>query len=706
MKPQLGDTIIHRYVLVSPLREAPGIQVWKANDQVLDRYCQLFIVTDASAVEEVNGAASLLVTAPEHRCTPILHIHHPEDGAVIVVTEFDPGVCLTDYLDDPDHGTVGYDAIRSIVGDTAYTAQHLLENGVEHHALGTDTIRVSADGIQFADTPVSVMYQDMDADIADRSVEERLVYQVASVLYRLLTHTPYTGAADALDALPEDTPYEFRLICARGLRIGDQEPLVSLRELMALLGSWVTVPELGDRFSFPTQQGRASIELAEFRTVADDQLIDDSDIVSDRAAHDDTPAAETLPDNDASATDESDESEPAETSSPRAISRMAGIAAAGAAAGSTLKNLWDKGKELLDEGIDSGHHDETAADPFTSYPAVPAVDPDSKLTVPIDVSAVRDREPVNPFEETSRIPIINADGTVASNASDQALEQEQSVPDGSVPPSFTPKQVVRAEDLDNDDVADATLFGRFTTKTVAIVAAAVLLVVALLATMHALSSNSDPLLQQESGQAWPEFDPNVVPFGNEGDDDQSEDGDQQGDESKPAEDQQGDQSDESKGDQSDEGDKSDDESKPAEDDQQNKVDAKQEEEERKVVTDDKQVSAMPEPRHENNTAFNIESRYFIDAPGQNGYGYAIHLSEPQDVYRMTITIRTSGGKGYIRANTADPTNGEQIAEFSFAEGGTTEVKFDKLINTQDLLLWVPIEDLPQGQLYIDNIEVF
>lgn len=147
MKPQLGDTIIHRYVLVSPLREAPGIQVWKANDQVLDRYCQLFIVTDASAVEEVNGAASLLVTAPEHRCTPILHIHHPEDGAVIVVTEFDPGVCLTDYLDDPDHGTVGYDAIRSIVGDTAYTAQHLLENGVEHHALGTDTIRVSADGI-------------------------------------------------------------------------------------------------------------------------------------------------------------------------------------------------------------------------------------------------------------------------------------------------------------------------------------------------------------------------------------------------------------------------------------------------------------------------------------------------------------------------------------------------------------------------------
>ena len=72
-----------------------------------------------------------------------------------------------------------------------------------------------------------------------------------------------------------------------------------------------------------------------------------------------------------------------------------------------------------------------------------------------------------------------------------------------------------------------------------------------------------------------------------------------------------------------------------------------------------------------------------------------------------ITIRTSGGKGYIRANTTgDPTQGEQVAEFTFAEGGTTEVKFTKAVTTQDLLLWVPSDSLPQNQLYIEKVEVF
>lgn len=70
---------------------------------------------------------------------------------------------------------------------------------------------------------------------------------------------------------------------------------------------------------------------------------------------------------------------------------------------------------------------------------------------------------------------------------------------------------------------------------------------------------------------------------------------------------------------------------------------------------------------------------------------------------MVITIRTSGGKGYIRANTTgDPTQGEQVAEFTFAEGGTTEVKFTKAVITQDLLLWVPSGSLPQNQLYIEK----
>ncbi len=51
MKPQLGDTISNRYVLVSPLREETGLQVWKASDHVLARDCQLFIVSSSKALQ-------------------------------------------------------------------------------------------------------------------------------------------------------------------------------------------------------------------------------------------------------------------------------------------------------------------------------------------------------------------------------------------------------------------------------------------------------------------------------------------------------------------------------------------------------------------------------------------------------------------------------------------------------------------------------
>ena len=60
MKPQLGDTISNRYVLVSPLREETGLQVWKASDHVLARDCQLFIVSSSKALQEVNATASML----------------------------------------------------------------------------------------------------------------------------------------------------------------------------------------------------------------------------------------------------------------------------------------------------------------------------------------------------------------------------------------------------------------------------------------------------------------------------------------------------------------------------------------------------------------------------------------------------------------------------------------------------------------------
>ena len=123
---------------------------------------------------------------------------------------------------------LGYDAIRSIIGDTAYTVRHLMDNGVVHHAIDANTVRVSTSGVQLADTPVSMMIADPVETTDSPSAEELAIRQLSALLYQLLTHRRFDTASD-VEALPEDTPYEFRLICSRGLRIGDEDtPLASI----------------------------------------------------------------------------------------------------------------------------------------------------------------------------------------------------------------------------------------------------------------------------------------------------------------------------------------------------------------------------------------------------------------------------------------------------------------------------------------------
>lgn len=675
MRPQLGDTIINRYVLVSPLCEEQGLRVWKATDQILDQECQLFIILDVSAVGEADTAASVIAASTEHRCTPILHIHH-EDNALIIVTEPDTGVSLAEYLDGGQFGTLGYDTIRSIIGDTAYTVRHLMDNGVVHHAINADTVRVSTSGVQLADTPVSMMIADSVAYAGSSSAEELAICQLSALLYRLLTHRRYEAASD-MEALPEDTPYEFRLICSRGLRIGDEAPLASIPEFMALLNTWVTVPELGDQhLPLPTATGQASIQRLAIRPTDVENLIPMPNLVTSH------PAA----------------TEPDVTTDGTSAEHQSSAAAVAAATANPVKSLWDKGRTILAEGIDSGHHHPTDSDNLfgTQYPVQEPVG-NERLTIPLDVSSVR-AEPASPFEETSRIPVIDDNGVPVESASARALQAEQSVPDGTVPPSFTPKEVVRAEDLDDADVSDQTIFGRLTTKTMAIIAAVVVLVAALFGTMHILSTNSsDPNVIQTDGEAWPEFDPDAVPFGNDSAAAESDDTEDTADDTAK---------DENKTDQSEDQPDTD-TAEPADEQDADSEDAQdQPAKTHELITADKQASAVPTPRHVNTTPFEIQSESFIDASSANGYGYAVHLAQPQDVYRMVITIRSSGGRGYVKVNTTDPNAGEQVAEFTFTEGGTTEVMFDTMVNTQDILLWVPTEDLPQNQLYIDEIQFF
>ena len=282
MKPQLGDTVIGRYTLVSSLRESDGLSAWIANDRMLAQSCQLFIITDTSVLPQINEAASTLALANSRCCTPVLQLQHVGDAAV-VITEPDSGLALAEYMQRSSSSFLSYDAIRSIVGQCTQAVQELLDTGLTHTALSTDTIRVSVNGVQFADTPVAAALADIcsgiDGDVM--SYEQMATRQLAALLYALLTKTP-SGANTTFDLnmLPADVPTEFRVICKRGLALHTEDgeiivPMATLAELSALLGAWEPFSNLSDRdIILPSVSGSASISMVALRDTSDDKIVE------------------------------------------------------------------------------------------------------------------------------------------------------------------------------------------------------------------------------------------------------------------------------------------------------------------------------------------------------------------------------------------------------------------------------------------------
>ena len=255
--------------------------------------------------------------------------------------------------------------------------------------------------------------------------------------------------------------------------------------------------------------------------------------------------------------------------------------------------------------------------------------------------------------------MIGADGQVIQpgEESARALKAEQEAIDAAyaagraaVPPSFTPKNPSSASA--NTDVAEAKLFGKLKTKVVAIIVAVIVVAVALGFAVHGLMQPSDSVTTDSKGP-WPEINLDEVPFG-EGDQSDANSADSSNSDTS------------GNTDSSNSKDSSDASANtPASGESTASKQPKKTED--KVVTADKQSKKVPDPKQpENTTAYEIDNRQFLSNPdGQQGYGYYVHLSQPQKAYRMVIKIRSSGGQGYIRVNaTNSPSQGEQVRSSS------------------------------------------
>lgn len=138
-------------------------------------------------------------------------------------------------------------------------------------------------------------------------------------------------------------------------------------------------------------------------------------------------------------------------------------------------------------------------------------------------------------------------------------------------------------------------------------------------------------------------------------------------------------------------------------------DASEKNDSTKTNKDNKIANAVPAPSIPvNNTPLTIDKQEFYHSPtGQQGLAYYMHLSAPANVTRFVVRIRTSGGTGYLLANTSqDPNAGQQVAQFTFDQSGTTDVKLEKPTQSQDFLLWVPMDSLPNRSLYIEQVQLY
>ena len=238
MKPQLGDTISNRYVLVSPLREETGLQVWKASDHVLARDCQLFIVSSSKALQEVNATASMLAISHDSHFTKVLQLQHAGQVA-LVVTQLDEGMTLSEYLALNANQPLSYTAMRSIIGEVIESLHALQKDNLTHFSISTDTVRLTRSGIQIADAPVSIMLADTSRAQALENREQLAIRQISALLYAMLIRRPSTLSTDfRLEALAPTTPMEFRVICKRGLELEEDDgfptvPMATIAELEA-----------------------------------------------------------------------------------------------------------------------------------------------------------------------------------------------------------------------------------------------------------------------------------------------------------------------------------------------------------------------------------------------------------------------------------------------------------------------------------------
>lgn len=669
IRPKVSDILLNRYQLRTLLKQEPGMSAWEVEDKVLDRRSQLFIVTDNQSVNSVNTASADLALSSSRRFTPVYQLH-TRDRISLIVCDLDAGSSLENYLNTPPMHTPSYEAIRTIIGESAQALGALYKLGLHTLTVSPSLIRLSPTGITIADAPVLSMIEPWQiGDTKDTSGSEGMVVrQLSGMLYALLVgsipgSTP--NSYPSLEALPEGIPKEFRIICMRGLRLPTTDgvspiPLITLAELSALLGPWTPPEELTDQdMVWPKPDQQASIQAVTLQAVPPEHVLSIPSSVRPNDALAKNTTVEPKWGTNQLLFPESSEVEMLNLSN----------------SDTDLFSIFDQRR--VQNQLPSANrisHQELASWPtqavdvssvrqptIQAHPSSPGVEqspsPDQNKPAPTPPDSVRDS---NDNTELN-VPVDD----LFTHATETVPESETQV----LPPSFSPSPQSRLasgmysernqsveEEFDEDDlddnVADAQLFGHYTTRSIVIAIAAGLVVIGLIWASTTVVGRLHGHI--DAGNPWPNM--SAAPL-------------------------------------------------PGDNTNENAATPP-------IKHQPKEAGAVPPPKPlpANTTAYPTARQLFMNHPaGLDGVSWYVHLDAPHDVSRVVISIRQHSGQGQIFANAtgSQPTPGTAVAQFAFDPSGTTEVRLQHPIHTQDLVIWVPTSALPQeGTLHFNNVTVY
>ena len=435
---------------------------------------------------------------------PILK-YRMESDVLLIVMPVDSGQCLTDYMVDTAK-PLSYSAIRSIIGECADVLREVIADTPSGIVITTDTVRVTTSGVQIADAPCATMLADTSAtDLRTDGPERYAIRQLAALLYTLLTRTPSQATPTFnLRALPQDTPGEFRVICKRGLALSEPDdhtlPMAALVELDALLGNWKPLSELSDAdIALPSVESDCSITKAILKSANETDIVPIPSTLINSSSLPELSITPSLP------------VQTAAVPAPHAMSPVplpdGSSTADGNQSQSDARRLFDF--NLSDAWEHENLSGEGTGDWYSEMNPAPIGGPgdNTRLTVPIVTGGIPD---ATVGETTSRIPVFDASGRAVAPGEEslRALEEEQAriAEVSAIPPSFTPKDV--PDDEVDSKLPDEHLFGKLSTKVVAIIVALILVVAAAVWAVHAFRSSGDNPADASSNSSegdWPDI---------------------------------------------------------------------------------------------------------------------------------------------------------------------------------------------------------